>query len=49
MLSRDVSQNFNYIQRLYTVLLYLTIFLLHATLQAMVDNPIIEQNEEPGT
>ncbi len=49
MLSRDVSQNFNYIQRLYTVLLYLTIFLLRATLQAMVDNPNIEQNEEPAT
>ncbi len=49
MLSRDVSQNFNYIQRLYTVLLYLTIFLLRATLQAIVDNPIIELNKEPAT
>jgi hypothetical protein len=29
--------------------LYLTISLKRATLQAMLDNPIIEQNEEPAT
>ena len=36
-----------YIQRLSKAHLYLTICLLRATLQEIVENPIIEQNEEP--
>jgi len=40
---------FNHIQRLSVALLYLTICYSHATLQALINNPNIEQNQEHAT